>query len=367
MRAGLVIASACLLAGCGERGAGQGANGATQGAAPAPMPVTVLEARRESVPLTVDAVGQALGSREIEVRARVSGILEKRAYREGASVEAGAALFSIDRKPFEIVQAQARANLLQALARRDQARREAMRLKPLAEERAISRKEADDAQSLLDQYEAAVAQAEAQVKDAELNLSYTSVTAPISGITGRALRSEGTLVSAGGDSALLTTLVQVDPVWVLFSVSQAEYQRIRSAGGRASVKLLNAGGLPGPAVGTINFSASTVDARLSTVQLRATFPNPVGEWLPGQFVRVRVLAGEQQAFLVPQQAVSQGELNRSVWVVGPDDKAVSRVVQTGVWSGANWVITGGLEPGDRVIVDNLIKLRPGVPVQPVSR
>ena len=325
------------------------------------MPVTVLEARRESVPLTVDAVGQALGSREIEVRARVSGILEKRAYREGASVEAGAALFSIDRKPFEIVQAQARANLLQALARRDQARREAMRLKPLAEERAISRKEADDAQSLLDQYEAAVAQAEAQVKDAELNLSYTSVTAPISGITGRALRSEGTLVSAGGDSALLTTLVQ------LCSVSQAEYQRIRRAGGRASVKLLNAGGLPGPAVGTINFSASTVDARLSTVQLRATFPNPVGEWLPGQFVRVRVLAGEQQAFLVPQQAVSQGELNRSVWVVGPDDKAVSRVVQTGVWSGANWVITGGLEPGDRVIVDNLIKLRPGVPVQPVSR
>jgi membrane fusion protein (multidrug efflux system) len=154
---------------------------------------------------------------------------------------------------------------------------------------------------------------------------------------------------------------------VLFSVTQSEYERIRSAGPRARVKALDAAGVPGAATGVINFSASTVDARLSTVQLRASFPNAQRQWLPGQFVRVRVLAGEQQAILVPQQAVSQGELNRSVWVVGAEGKATPRVVQTGVWAGANWVITGGLEPGDRVIIDNLIKLRPGVPVQPVSR
>jgi membrane fusion protein (multidrug efflux system) len=367
MRAlGAMLVAAMLVAGLGACGERQ-APGPAAPATPAAIPVSVIEASPRRVPVAIDVVGQASGSREIEVRARVSGILERRLYEEGSAVRAGAELFQIDRRPFEITLDQARANLQQAQARRDQARREAQRLKPLADERAVSRKESDDAASLLEQSEAALALAEAQVRDATLNLSYTSVTAPIGGVSGRSLRSEGTLVSAGTDSALLTTVVQTDPVWVLFSVSQGEYEVIRAAGKLARVQLLKADGTPARASGRINFTASTVDARLSTVQLRGEFANADRQWLPGQFVRVRVLAGEQTAFLVPQSAVVQNELNRTVWVIDAAGKAASRVVKTGAWSGADWVVTGGLSTGDRVIIDNLMKLRSGTAVQPQSR
>ncbi|MFN3612703.1 MAG: efflux RND transporter periplasmic adaptor subunit, partial [Tepidimonas sp.] len=262
------------LSACGEWGASppaQAASAAQPGAMPA-MPVTVRVVRREPVPVTVEAVGQAEGSQEVEVRARVSGLIERKLYQEGERVRAGAPLFQIERAPFEIALQQARANWAQRQAQLEQARREAQRLAPLAEQRAIAPREYDDAVSALRLAEAAVAAAQATVREAELNLSYTTVTAPITGVTGRAQKSTGALVSAGTDS-LLTTVAQTDPIWVRFAFSEGELARLRQAR-RADVRLLGPDGRPMLTGGRLNFAASTVDPRLGTVQLRAEFANP---------------------------------------------------------------------------------------------
>ncbi|WP_424858708.1 efflux RND transporter periplasmic adaptor subunit [Tepidimonas sp. HKU77] len=355
------LAGAVLLSACGERGASPGAQAAGSGAEMPAMPVTVRVARREPVPVTVEAVGQAEGSQEVEVRARVSGLLERRLYQEGERVRAGAPLFQIERAPFEIALQQARANLAQRQAQLEQARREAQRLAPLAEQRAIAPREYDDAVSALRLAEAAVAAAQATVREAELNLSYTTVTAPITGVTGRAQKSTGALVSAGTDS-LLTTVAQTDPIWVRFAFSEGELARLRQAR-RADVRLLGPDGRPMLTGGRLNFAASTVDPRLGTVQLRAEFANPELAVLPGQFVRAQVVAGQVDAFKVPQSAVMQTEQGRMVWVVR-DGKAAPAPVETGPWLDRDWVIYRGLADGDQVIVDNLMKLRPGAPVAP---
>ena len=327
------------------------------------MPVSVISMNLQRVPIAIEAVGQAEGSREIEIRARVSGILEKRTFAEGERVRAGTVLFRIDRASYEIALAQSQATLGEQRARNEQAQREAARLKDLAGQRAISQKEYDDAASVLKQSTASIAAAEARVREAELNLSYTSVVAPISGITGRAIRSEGSLVAAGNDSSLLTTLTQVNPIWARFSIAEADFNRIRDQAKQAQVIIARQDGTLS-ATGKLNFTASTVDAKLGTVQLRAEFANPETAWLPGQFAKVRILAGEQEAFLVPQSAVAQSEQTRSVWLVGPDSKAILRPIQTANWIGKDWVVTGGLAANDQVIIDNLIKLRPGASVQP---
>jgi membrane fusion protein (multidrug efflux system) len=299
----------------------------------------------------------------VEVRARVSGILEKRLFVEGAPVKAGTVLFLIDRAPFEIAVAQAKAALAQERARQELALREAERLKMLAQARAISQREYDEAQSSVKQTSAAIEGAQARLAEAQLNLSYTNVRAPISGITGRALRSEGSLVTANTDNALLTTLTQVDPIWVRFSLAEPDFDRIRGTEKRAQVTLLNQDGTTAATNGRLNFAGSTVDPKLGTVQLRAEFPNRDHGFLPGQFIKVRVLAGEQQAMLVPQAAVTQTEQGRFVWIAD-DGKASMRPVQTAGWMNGDWVITGGIKPGEAVVVDNLMKMRPGVALQP---
>jgi membrane fusion protein (multidrug efflux system) len=335
-------------------------------AAPPALPVTVERVKLQRVPVSLDAVGQAEGSRAVEIRARVSGILEKRLYTEGAPVRAETVLFVIDKAPYEIALAQAKAALAQERARHEQAQREAERLKSLAGSRAISQREYDDAVSTLKLSSAAIEGAQARLAEAQLNLSYTSVKAPIGGITGRAVHSEGSLVTANTESGLLTTLTQVNPIWVRFSLAESDFERIRGAEKRAKVKLLAPDGTVAADNGHLNFSGTTVDPKLGTVQLRAEFANPGTKWLPGQFVKVQILAGEQQAFLVPQAAVVQTEQDRLVWIAGPDGKATMRPVKTANWIGANWVVTGGLNEGDSVIVDNLMKLRPGAPVQPLT-
>lgn len=334
--------------------------------APPPMPVTVLSVQPQRVPIALETVGQAEGSREVEIRARVSGIIEKRLYTEGAAVNAGAVLFVIDPAPYEIAVAQAQAALSQERARRELAKLESDRLKPLMQSRAISQREYDEALSALQQSDAALAGLQANLDQARLNLSYTRVKAPIGGIAGRAERSEGSLVTANTESSLLTTLSQTDPIWVRFALAEADFERIRGAERTAVVKLLTPDGTEAAATGRLNFAGSTVDPRLGTVQLRAELPNPGLTWLPGQFVKTRILAGEQNAILVPQAAVMQNEQGRSVWLIGADGKAEMRPIKTANWLGANWVVTGGLKPGDRVIVDNLMKVRPGAPVQPME-
>ncbi|MBL8383191.1 MAG: efflux RND transporter periplasmic adaptor subunit [Burkholderiales bacterium] len=334
--------------------------------APPPPPVTVIEVAPREVPVLVEVVGRTEGSKEVEVRARVSGVLERTLYAEGTPVRAGTPLFQIDRAPFEIALAQARAALAQERSRNEQAQREAQRLADLAARRAISQREADDAASALKTSNAALQAAEARQREAELNLSYTAIHAPIAGISGRALRSQGALVTAGSESSLLTTIAQTHPLWVRFAVSEAERQQLRgSDGGRGNeVRLLLPDGRTHAGAGRVNFAASTVDTRLGTVQLRAEVANPDLALLPGQFVRVQVVAGRRQAMTVPQSAVAQGDQGRFVWTLGAENKAVPRPVEAGAWLGRDWIIEKGLAAGDRVIVDNLLRLRPGVVVQP---
>ena len=333
-------------------------------AAPPAVPVTVLEAKPREVPITFEAVGRTEGSREVQIRARVAGILEKQLYTEGDSVKAGQVLFQIERAPFEIELAQARGTLAQELSRQELARKETERLKGLADRRAISQKEADQAASAASQSDAAVQVARARVHQAELNLSYTTVTAPIGGITGRAQQSIGSLVSPTNDSAVLTTLTRGDPLWVRFSLSEAEYATVRNNDGKdLDVQLETADGKPYPEKARLNFTSSTVDAATGTVQMRAEVPNPRLALLPGQFVRVKVVAGTRQAIVVPQTAVMQNEGGRFVWILN-DGKAVQRTIRTGSWLGSDWIVLEGLKPGDWVIVDNLVRLRPNAPVAP---
>jgi len=334
------------------------------------LPAAVLQVAPQRVPIAVEAVGQVEGSKEVEVRARVSGILIKRLYSEGDLVRAGVPMFKIDPAPFEIALTQAKAQLEQEQARNEQSRRESVRLKHLAEQKAISQKEYDDASSNLRLSNATLQAAQANVHQAELNLSYTDVTAPVSGVSGRAVRSEGSLISAGADS-LLTTINQVDPIWVRFSLSESDLvklpQRRLVRGTQVEVNLILPDGSRYSGKGRLNFTATQIDTRLGTQQLRAEFDNAKGQLLPGQFVRAQLVAGQREnVFLVPQTAVMEAEAGYMLFVLDKEGKAALRPVQMGDWTGSDWMVLGGLAAGDRVIVDNLLKLRPGVLVSPLA-
>jgi membrane fusion protein, multidrug efflux system len=359
----LALFTMALLTACSKDDAASRA----AAAAPPAVPVHIAKVEVKRVPIRFDIVGQVEGSKQVEVRARVSGILQKQFYREGDPVKAGAPLFEIDRASYEVSLAQARAQLAQATAQADWMRREEARLKPLVADRAVSRKEYDDATSTRQLAEAAVQQASAAVKQAELNLSYTSVTAPVPGITGRAERSIGTLITTDANSSLLTTINQVTPIWVRFSLAETDLAKL--PGGRVSrtaptiLEIVLPDGSLYPLKGRLNFAATAIDARLGTQQLRAEFDNPREQLLPGQFVTVRITAGERDnVFLVPQAAVVQTEKGYLVFVVDAEGKAQAQPVKTGDWISGDWTIISGLNAGDRVIIDNLLKIRPGVAV-----
>ncbi|MDA0188846.1 MAG: efflux RND transporter periplasmic adaptor subunit [Proteobacteria bacterium] len=322
-------------------------------AAAGPLPVTVLEVTARTVPTSIEVMAQTEGARETEVRARVGGIVTQRLYREGEPVKAGQALFQIDRTPYEIALAAARA-------RAEQTAREARRLKELVAGGAIAGKDADDAAS-------ADALAQAELRQAELNLAWTTVTAPVAGITGRAVKSEGNLVAASDN--LLTSIHQTQPIWVRFALGESDLARFPNrrvtARDIAGIELVLPDGSVYARRGKLNFLASSIDTTLGTQQLRAEFDNPDLALLPGQFVRARLLTGERSGvFLVPQAAVTQTDQGALVMTVGAENKVTPRPVRTGEWRGKDWVILEGLKAGDKVIVDNLIKLRPGMPVSP---
>ena len=320
---------------------------------PGAMPVTVIEMQPQKVPTSIEIMAQTEGARETEVRARVGGILVKRLYQEGDTVKAGQPLFQIDRAPYEIA-------LAEAKARAEQTAREAGRLKPLAEAKAIAQRDYDDAVS-------ANAMAQAALRQAELNLSWTTVTAPVAGTASRAIKSDGNLISTA--DSLLTSIYQTNPIWVRFSLGESDLAKF--PGGRMKekdikgVELIMANGQTYEKRGKINFLATNIDTTLGTQALRAEFDNAGGQLLPGQFVRVRILTGERDGvFLVPQSAVLQTEQGTLVMTAGPENKVAPRPVKAGEWYGKDWVILGGLNAGDKVIIDNLIKLRPGAPVEP---
>jgi membrane fusion protein (multidrug efflux system) len=353
-----IVVVAILLGACGKE--------AATGAAP-PVPVHVVKMEPRSVPVRFTVPGQIEGSMQVEVRARVSGILQKQFYNEGDAVKQGAPLFEIDRAPFEVALALAKGQLATATAQIDQARREETRLKPLVEERAVSRKEFDDATSARQLAEASIQQANASVRQAELNLSYTAVNAPVAGISGRAEHSVGTLITTDAGGSLLTTINQLTPIWVRFSLAESDLAKI--PGGRVAhgnpleVQLVLGDGTPFTGKGRLNFAATAIDTKLGTQQLRAVFDNSREQLLPGQFVNVSIAAGQRDnVYLVPQTAVIQTEKTNLVFVVDAEGKAQAQTVQTGDWIGSDWAIVSGLKTGDRVIVDNLLKVRPGAPV-----
>ena len=355
----VALAAGALLVACGKESAPPGP--------PPAVPVHSIKVEARSVPIAFDVVGQVEGSKQVEVRARVSGILIKQFYREGDVVKEGAPLFEIDRAPFEVALAQAKGQLAQATAQVAQAQREETRLKPLVADRAVSRKEYDDATSARQLGEASIQQANASVRQAELNLSYTGVAAPVSGISGRAEHSIGTLITTDVAGGLLTTINQVSPIWVRFSLAETDLAKL--SGGRVSqttpvdMQLVLSGGALYPTKGRLNFAATAIDPKLGTQQLRAEFDNPRDQLLPGQFVTVRIAAGKRDnVFLVPQAAVVQTEKAYLVFTVDAEGNAQARQVKTGDWIGSDWVILSGLSAGDKVIVDNLLKIRPGVPV-----
>lgn len=349
------------LTACGSKDQASG-----QPPAGAAMPVNVIEAQPTSVPISAEAVAQTEGAKEVEIRPRVGGILLKRLHEEGAAVAAGQPMFLIDPVPYQNALAQAKAQFAEQKARIEQTRREENRLQGLLATQSISQREYDNAVSDNAVANAALQQAEVRVRDAELNLSYTTVTAPVGGASGRSQFSEGALVAA--NTSLLTTIVQLSPIWARFSFSDNELARF---GGHLTeqnvqqVTLILPDGSEYPQKGQLNFAASRIDPLLGTQQLRATFENADQRLLPGQFVRVRVTTGERSGvFVVPQTAVMTSDLGRFVYVVNEKNAATVRPVVAGNWLGTNWVILAGLNAGDKVIVNNIIKLRPGAIVSP---
>lgn len=332
------------------------------------LPVSVVEVQPTSVPIRAEAVAQTEGAKEVEVRPRVGGILLKKLFQEGEPIKTGQVMFQIDPVPFQIAVQQAEAQLAQQKARIVQTQREADRLKGLLDTQSISQREYDNAVSDNAVATATLLQYEALLREAKLNLSYTSVTAPTSGIAGRFQFSEGALVSA--NTSLLTTIVQLSPIWVRFSLSDSE---LSALGGQLTsqnvknIQLVLSDGTEFPESGKLNFSASEIDPALGTQQLRAVFENGSRSLLPGQFVRARVTTGTRDGvFVIPQTAVLTGDQGKFVYVAEKDasgkEIAAVRPIQEGGWEGKNWVILAGLKAGDKLIVDNLIKIRPGAPV-----
>jgi membrane fusion protein (multidrug efflux system) len=358
-------ALAVALAGCDKPAAQQTAQ-------MPPPEVNVVTVQPRDLPVTFEYVGQTAGVREVEVRPRVTGILQHWNYREGGAVRAGESLFTIDPAPFQATVARAEGQLGSAEARLAQAERNVMRLKPLFEAKATSQREYDDAVSAQQIASADVNAAKAQVTQARLDLQYTRVEAPISGISGRALKSEGSLVDA--QQTLLTTITQIDPIHVIFSFTEAEnlkFQRAVAEGrlvlpkdGRFDVKLKLADGSEYARAGKVDFTDVRVNPTTGTIEERAVISNPQQLLRPGQFVRVQLSGAVRPAALaIPQRAVLEGPNAKIVLTVNAQGVVEPRPIQVGDWAGEDWVIEGGLKPGDRVIVDGMVKARPGSPVK----
>lgn len=346
---------------------------ACEGEQPAPAEpprpsVVVGTVSREAVPVTLSYSARTAGSREVEVRARVRGILLERLYREGTRVKEGQQMFRIDPAPFEANLARANAELASAQARLKEAERTRARIDQLVDQKLVSQSERDEALAAFEVAEATVASAQAAVRNAKIDLQYTDVRAPISGLTSNERRSEGSLVDDGDDS-LLTRIVQMDPLYVEFSLPQAEASAIRmqlSAREELNVRLVLENGREHPVPARLTFLDNAIDATTGTVRARAVLANPEGLLMPGQFVRARV-EGVQlgEAVTVPRKALMPSPQGHFVWVVDGNDAVAPQPVQIERSMGNNVLVTG-LEPGMRYVQEGVLKVRPGAKVQAVA-
>jgi membrane fusion protein (multidrug efflux system) len=370
--AGTLMAVA-LLSACGKKDAAQAGPGA--GGKMPPPEVGVITTKFESVALQTELPARAEPVRTAQVRARVNGVVLKRLFTEGSVVKEGQSLFQIDPAPYQAQLAATQAELGRAQATLTQAAAQAERYKPLVEANAISKQEYTNAVAAQKQAEAAVAASRAQVRIAQINSGYANVNAPISGRIGRALVTEGALVSAT-EGTQLALIQQTDSMYLNITQSASEVQRLRrqASGGMAardaSVTVLLDDGTELPTRGKLLFSDVTVDPGTAQVTLRATVPNPDNALLPGQYVRVRLAQAQlPNGIVVPQQAVTRGGAQGdTLMVVGPDNKPAPRTVKIASQQGASWIVTEGLKEGERVVVDGFQKLQmlpPGTPVKPV--
>jgi membrane fusion protein, multidrug efflux system len=361
----LAVVTACfLLASCSDAGAP---------AEPQAIPVKTVTIASRPIPNVIELPGRVEPVREAAVLARVTGIIEERLYKEGTYVRAGQPLFRIDPRELRASYAQTEAALQRARATATNARAVVTRYRPLVAENALSRQEYDAALAASREAEAAVSQIRAQLEAASLQLGYTTVRAPISGRAGRALVTEGALVSQAEGTGL-TKIEQISPVYVNFAQAASEVLALRRAvaageiqlddNERVEVKLTFSDGTEYPIPGYIDFYALSVDAETGTVALRGEFPNPSGLLLPGEFVRAKIFAGQvSQGITVPQRAVSLTEQGGSVFVVDAKGRAVPRPITLGAMVDGAWIVESGLKVNDVVIVSNLQKVRPGVTVK----
>ncbi len=371
----LALTAAVLLAGCGDSAEGTGP-AAAGGGAPPPPQVGVVTVAPQTVALQTELPGRVEPLRTAQVRARVNGVVLKRLFTEGSEVRAGQRLFDIDPAPYQAAVDSAEAQVARAEAALAQASATLNRYRPLAAAQALSAQLLQDAEAAERAARAEVAVARAAARTARINLGYARVTAPIAGRVGRALVTEGALVSAA-EAAPLALVQQTSKVYVNFTQSSGELLALRralaagqlkQAGGEAvAVQVLLEDGSALPQAGRLLFSDLTVDATSGQVTLRAEVPNADGLLLPGQYVRVRLVQAELPAgFLVPQQAVTRTQQGDTVLVVGEGNKPGPRPVQVRSAQNGHWVITDGLQAGDRVIVDGFQKMFvPGAPVTPV--
>lgn len=360
----LVILTSLVLISCSE----------PEQVAPPTPEVSIIVTEPRDIPVSSEFVGKTVSSRRIEIRSRVDGFLEKRLYEEGSMVQEGQVLFQMDRKPFEAQLRAATAELEQQQARLTNAEANLARVKPLAEQNAVAQKELDDAISMYRSSAAAVEAANAKVMQAELDLGYTDIYTPVTGMSSYARQREGSYIGIG-QNGLLTYVAQIQPMWVEFSIS--ENQLFRNRAQRASgllkapegeeyeVEIELADQSIYPHRGQITFADASLSEETGTFLIRAEIPNPEKMLRPGQFVRARIHGAlRPQAILIPQRAVQQGAQGSFVWVI-EDGKTKFQPVKTGPWLGDNWFIEAGLNGGEQVIVDGALTMRPGIEVKTI--
>ncbi len=333
------------------------------------VPVVILEVQTVNAPLVFDFVGQAESSRQVEIRARVDGFLDDVVYDEGEMVQAGQVLFILDKKPYTAALQQAEGELARQQARLFTSSANLKRIQPLAEKDAVSQKDLDDAIGAKQGAEATVLSAEGQVREAELNLGYATIYSPLKGLASKTDKQVGSYIPTGPDS-LLTYVARVDPIWVNFSVSENQIleMRTRIKKGRMippkdknyEVVVVLGDGMAHPYTGTISFAEPNLDPTTGTFLIRAVIPNPKDTMRPGQFVRVKLHGAiRPNAILIPQSAVIQGAKGHFVWVLDKKNQAQVRHVEVGSWQGDQWFIENGLNVGDRVVIDGIVRLNEG--------